>query len=162
MSELPNYVLEREFDAPREVVWRGWTEAALLSRWYGPNVETIVHKLDVKPGGLWLVEMRMGAMSMYQRVEYLEVDRPAKLVMIMSSADAGWNVTASPMMPDWPRSLHTTVTLEPVALKTRMRLVWAPHQATAAEVACFSSAIGRMGKGWESGMEKLTALLAEL
>ena len=46
MSDLPEYVLERVFDAPRELVWRTWTEPALLSRWYGPGVETIVHKLD--------------------------------------------------------------------------------------------------------------------
>lgn len=161
MKQLPTYVLEREFDAPRELVWQGWTDTALLSRWYGPNVETVVHKLEVRPGGLWLVEMKMGAMSMFQRIEYLEVDQPAKLVMIMSNADAQWNVAPSSMMPDWPRSLHTTVELQPVAGKTRMKLVWVPHEATGAEVACFSAAIGRMGKGWESGMEKLANILAE-
>jgi uncharacterized protein YndB with AHSA1/START domain len=37
MSEPPIYVLERTFDAPPELVWRGWTEPALLARWYGPN-----------------------------------------------------------------------------------------------------------------------------
>ena len=63
MSDLPSYVLERTFDAPRELVWRTWTDPQLASRWYGPNVETIVHRLDLKPGGLWLVEMRRGGKS---------------------------------------------------------------------------------------------------
>ncbi len=39
MSDLPTYVLERVFDAPRELVWRTWTDAELLPRWYGPRVE---------------------------------------------------------------------------------------------------------------------------
>ena len=55
MSGLPAYVLERVFDAPRELVWKAWSDPKLLPRWYGPNAATIVHGLDLKPGGLWLV-----------------------------------------------------------------------------------------------------------
>ena len=100
MSELPTYVLERVFDAPRELVWRTWTDPELLPRWYGPRVDTIVHKLDLRPGGLWLVEMRWGGTSHYQRVEYVEVAAPDRLVWLHSNADAGWNIAANPMMPD--------------------------------------------------------------
>ena len=32
MSDLPTYVLERVFDAPRELVWKTWTDPKLLSR----------------------------------------------------------------------------------------------------------------------------------
>ena len=56
MSELPEYVLERIFDAPRELVWRAWTDPELLQHWYGPGVETIIHEFDLKPGGAWLNE----------------------------------------------------------------------------------------------------------
>ena len=44
MSEVPEYVLIRKFDAPRDLVWRAWTDPALLHRWYGPNIETIIHE----------------------------------------------------------------------------------------------------------------------
>jgi uncharacterized protein YndB with AHSA1/START domain len=47
MSDLPTYVLERVFDAPRELVWKTWTDPKLLPRWYGPNVETIIHRLEL-------------------------------------------------------------------------------------------------------------------
>ena len=40
-SEAPTYVLERTFAAPRELVWKTWTDPRLLPRWYGPGVETI-------------------------------------------------------------------------------------------------------------------------
>jgi uncharacterized protein YndB with AHSA1/START domain len=76
MRDLPTYVLERVFDAPRELVWKTWTDPQLLPRWYGPRVETIIHRLELKPGGLWLVEMQRGGNSNYQRVEYTEVTPP--------------------------------------------------------------------------------------
>jgi len=63
MSDLPTYVLERVFDAPRELVWKTWTDPELLPRWYGPKAETIVHRLELEPGGLWLVEMQWGGSS---------------------------------------------------------------------------------------------------
>jgi hypothetical protein len=44
----------------------------------------------------------------------------------------------------------------------KLRLTWVPHQASKAEIACFAAAIGRIGKGWDAGMELLTKLLAEL
>ena len=162
MSDLPTYVLEREFDAPAALVWRTWTEADLLARWYGPRVETVVHQLDVKPGGLWLNEMKWDGNSNYQRVEYTEVSPPSKLVWLHSMADADWNVVANPMMPDWPLVLLTTVTFEEAGGKTKMRLTWVPHEASEAEVSCFANAIAGMDKGWGAGMELLAELLAEL
>jgi len=162
MSDLPTYLLERVFDAPRELVWKAWTDPQLLPRWYGPRAETIVHRLELKPGGLWLVEMRWGGNSMYQRVEYIDVTAPERLVWLHSSSDAGWNVIRSPRMADWPRVLLTTVTFEADGGRTKLRLTWVPHEASEAEIACFAAAIDRMGKGWEAGMELLTKLLAEL
>ncbi|MFO1183309.1 MAG: SRPBCC domain-containing protein [Bauldia sp.] len=162
MSELPNYVLERRLAAPPALVWRTWTEPGLVSRWYGPNVETIVHRLDLRPGGLWLIEMRWGGRSNYQRAEYTEVSAPGRLVWLHSNADADWQVSANPRMPDWPRVMLTEVTLAADGAGTRLRLTWKPHRASQAEIACFAGAIAQMGGGWEAGMQLLEQLLAEL
>ena len=162
MSQLPVYTLTRTFNAPRELVWRTWTEADLLARWYGPNVETIIHKLDVEVGGLWLNEMRWGEKSHYQRVEYLEVESPKRLVWLHSNADESWNVISNPMMQNWPLVLLTTVNFEAVGQQTNMQLTWVPHNASEAEVQCFAAAIAGLDKGWGAGMELLQALLAEL
>ena len=162
MSDLPIYDLERVFDAPRELVWKTWTEPELFARWYGPNVETIIHRLELNPGGLGLVEMRMGDDSFYQRLEYTDVIPPERLVCLMSHSDSDWNIIPFPMMADWPRILLTTVTFEEEGSGTRMRLTWVPHEASEAEIASFGAAMEGMGKGWESGMELLAELLAEL
>jgi hypothetical protein len=42
-----------------------------------------------------------------------------------------------------------------------VRLTWVPHEASAAEIACFAAAVGRIGKGWEAGMELLAKVLTE-
>ena len=161
-GDLPTYVLERVFDAPRALVWRTWTDPQLLPRWYGPKVETIVHRLDLKPGGLWLLEMRRDGHSSHQRVEYTEVTPPERLVWLHATSDAAWKITSTPNMADWPRVLLTTVTFEEDGERTRLRLTWEPHEATEAEIACFAAAIDRMGKGWEAGMALLAELLVEL
>jgi len=99
---------------------------------------------------------------MYQRVECTEVVSPERLVWLHSSSDANWNIIPSPMMADWPRVLLTTVTFEETGGQTKLRLTWTPHQASNAEIACFTAAIAGMGKGWDAGMKLLAELLAEL
>jgi uncharacterized protein YndB with AHSA1/START domain len=162
MSDLPVFEMKRTFAAPRELVWKAWTDPALIARWYGPNAETIIHRLDLKPGGLWLLEMRWGEKSMFQRVEFTEVTPPERLVWLHANADGDWNIISNPMMPDWPRLLHTTVTFQEDGDRTSMRLTWVPHDASAAEIACFAAAMDNMGKGWGAGMALLEELLAEL
>jgi len=63
MSDVTEYIVDRLFDAPRAMVWRAWTDPELLARWYGPGVDTIIHKFDLKPGGEWLNEMKWGDKS---------------------------------------------------------------------------------------------------
>ncbi|WP_184550574.1 SRPBCC family protein [Mucilaginibacter sp. FT3.2] len=48
----------REFKAPVEKVWRAWTEAELLDKWWGPKPwNTVTKTMDFKPGGQWLYSM---------------------------------------------------------------------------------------------------------
>jgi uncharacterized protein YndB with AHSA1/START domain len=44
----------REFDAPRELVFKVMTDPKLAAQWWGPkNLQTVVEKMDVKSGGSW-------------------------------------------------------------------------------------------------------------
>lgn len=163
MIELPEFILERTFNAPRDMVWRAWTDPLLLARWYGPNVETIIHRFDLKLGGLWLNEMKWGGNSNYQKVVFQEVCAPKKMVWHHhSSTDAEWNDAPNPMMADWPRLLLTTVTFEDKGNQTLVRLSQVPMDASAAEIACFANMMAGMGKGWGSGFAILDDLFAEL
>jgi uncharacterized protein YndB with AHSA1/START domain len=43
--------VEREFDAPRDLVFSTFTDPALTPEWWGPT--TVVDEMDVRPGGSW-------------------------------------------------------------------------------------------------------------
>jgi uncharacterized protein YndB with AHSA1/START domain len=51
-------VASRTFDAPRDLVWKMWTEPAHMEKWWGPNgFTTTTQKVDVRPGGEWVFVM---------------------------------------------------------------------------------------------------------
>ena len=162
MSELPEYKFDRVFDAPRDMVWRAWTDPKLLSRWYGPGIETIIHAYDLKPGGAWLNEMKWGDKADYSKMAFQEVTPPEKLGWHHSSTDSDWNIAANPMMPDWPRTLLTTVLFEEQGAQTMVRLSQIPIDATDAEIACFAKMMAGMDNGWGSGYAVIDTVLAEM
>lgn len=163
MSDIPVYILDRIFDAPREMVWRAWTDPDLLHRWYGPGADTTIHEFDLKPGGLWLNEMRWGDKANYQKVVFEDVTPPEKMVWRhYSSTDSDWNTIANPMMPDWPPILLTTVVFEDKGAQTKVRLSQTPIDATEAEIACFTAMMAGMDKGWGSGYTIMDEVLAAL
>ena len=46
--------ITREFDAPRELVFKACTDPTLVSQWWGPRyLLTEVDKMDVRAGGQW-------------------------------------------------------------------------------------------------------------
>jgi uncharacterized protein YndB with AHSA1/START domain len=48
------FSMSRVFDAPRELVWKAYTDPALIPDWWGPSYyTTVVEKMDVKDGGEW-------------------------------------------------------------------------------------------------------------
>ena len=50
----PVIVMTRTFDAPRALVYRAFTDPALIPRWWGPRrYTTTVDRMEVKMGGLW-------------------------------------------------------------------------------------------------------------
>ena len=77
---------ERIFDAPRDVVWRAFTDPILISEWWGGG--TKVEEMDVRVGGSWRfgAESRQGSDFVF-RGQYLEVDPPKRLVQTMEN---GW------------------------------------------------------------------------
>jgi uncharacterized protein YndB with AHSA1/START domain len=66
--------VERIFDAPRDHVFRVWTDPELIPQWWGDG--TVVEELDVRAGGRYRFRTAFGAVE----GEFREVDPPARLV----------------------------------------------------------------------------------
>jgi uncharacterized protein YndB with AHSA1/START domain len=77
-SEGGELVFERTFDAPRDLVWKAFTDPELIPRWWGPHgTTTTVAEMDVRVGGAWRYVSRgpdREDVTFYG--EYLEIDPP--------------------------------------------------------------------------------------
>ena len=92
-------VLTRLIDAPRENVYRCWTEPALLKQWFAPKpYETPVVEVDVRPGASSLFVMRgPDGQDMPNRGVYLEVVPNERLVATDAFIEA-WQPSEKPFM----------------------------------------------------------------
>jgi uncharacterized protein YndB with AHSA1/START domain len=92
-------VLTRIINAPREKVYRAWTEAELLKQWFAPlPYTTPFAKLDVRPGGANTVTMRSpDGQDMPNSGVYLEVVKNERLVFTDAYTTA-WTPSPKPFM----------------------------------------------------------------
>lgn len=90
-------VLARLIDAPREKVWRCWTEPELLKQWFVPKPWTIAAvDVDVRPGGASNITMRDPDGNEYPNPGvYLEVVPNEKLVFTDAFTE-GWKTSGKP------------------------------------------------------------------
>ncbi len=74
----------RVIAAPRELVWKVWTDPAHVGNWWGPDGFTVTtFAIDVRPGGVWRYVMHGPDGRDYQnRITYLEVAEPERLVYV--------------------------------------------------------------------------------
>jgi uncharacterized protein YndB with AHSA1/START domain len=79
------FTVTRVFDAPRERVWKEWTEPERFADWFGGTewqVPMATVSMDVKPGGLWRLTMfaDTGRREIHWTGEYREVVEPERLI----------------------------------------------------------------------------------
>lgn len=159
MSDLPTYMYKRTFEGTLDQIWRAFSDPKLLSVWYGPGVETVIHEFDLRPGGRWLNEMKWGEKSDYSRMEFQEVAKGDRIVWLHHSTDENWQQAPNPMMPDWPQKLLTTVSFTEENGRGQVKLEQVPVDASDKEIACFAQMMGNMDSGWGKGFDILQTLL---
>lgn len=92
-------ILTRIIDAPREKVFRAWTEPSLLKQWFAPApFTTPTVETDVKPGGTSLIVMKgPDGKEFPNRGVYLEVVKNERLVFTDAFSKA-WDPSDKPFM----------------------------------------------------------------
>ena len=96
-------VITRIFDAPRELVWKAWTEPERLMHWWGPKGFTVhTCKVDLRPGGVFHYGMRApDGSDIWGKFIYREIVAPERIVFIGSFSDEKGGVTRHPMSRPW-------------------------------------------------------------
>jgi uncharacterized protein YndB with AHSA1/START domain len=93
VNETERMVVTRVFDAPRELVWKAWTEPQYVMQWWGPKGFTSpVCKMDFRVGGKFLCCMRTpDGQECWNGGEYLEIVLHEKIVYSMYFSDPEGN-----------------------------------------------------------------------
>jgi uncharacterized protein YndB with AHSA1/START domain len=160
-----DFVLSRVFDAPRDMVWKCFTDPEHMQHWWGPKGVTVVaSKMDLRPGGTHHYGMKAPDGSvMWGRMVYREIVPPSKLVFVNSFSDEKGGLARHPMAPTWPLEMLSVFTFEEQpGGKTKFTLRWSPLNATAAEQQTFDAGHASMTGGWNGSLEQLEAYLAKI
>ena len=158
------FEISRVFDAPRNKVWKAWTEAERLKQWWGPKgFKVHTCKVDLRPGGVFLYGMRMpDGGDMWGKFVYREIQAPKKLVFIVSFSDPKGGVTRHPWNANWPLQTMSTVELEEQgAARTKVTVRWTPHEASELERKAFDEGRDSMKQGWGGTLDQLAGFVKE-
>jgi len=152
----PEVVLTRVFDAPRELVWKAWTDPEHFARWWGPKDFTTPHcTIDLRPGGTWHYCMRSpDGRDLWGGGVFREIVEPERVVMTDYFSDAEGNVVqpAEYGMPDWPVESLLTLTFVEHEGKTTMTMRWSVPESLAERQGAL--------QGWNETFDKLAEYVA--
>ena len=162
-GQSADFVISRVFDAPRELVWKAFTEPERMKQWWGPKgFEVIAAKMEFRPGGSFLYGMKApDGTAMWGKMAYREISRPERMVFINSFSDEAGGTTRHPLHQSWPLRMLTVITFEEQpGGKTKFTVRWSPHDATPEERKTFDTSHDSMRQGWGGTMDKLAEYLA--
>ena len=161
-GEYPVF-LTREMDAPRELVWRAWSEAEALAQWWAPKgFSTRVESFDFRPGGVFHYAMQTpDGGEMWGKFVYREIDPPKRLAFMLSFADAQGNTVRAPFSETHPLEIYSEVTFTERDGKTTITMRGGPFNATEAERAGYAAMLKNMQEGTDSTLDNLADYLAK-
>lgn len=163
-SNETGIVLSRSYNAPRELVFKAWTEAEHVKNWWGPQSFTVnVYKPDIRTGGTLHYSMHSpNGHVMWGKFVYQEIIPPERLVFIDTAADEQGNAIRIPMTPPWPQELLNTITFYEQEGVTTFTLRVVPVNATEEEMNTFRSMKHRAEQGFAGAFDKLSEYLSKI
>jgi uncharacterized protein YndB with AHSA1/START domain len=166
MEDKKGITIERVFDAPREMIWRAWTEPEMVKRWWGPQGFTAPSiKIDLRVGGKYVFCMHGPKGSefdkdLYSAGVYKEIVPMEKLAVTDYFSDAEGNKidpAVYGMTPDTPAEMDVVVTFEEAeGGKTKLTIKYPRPESEEKFQAMLTSG---MVEGWNSSLDKLAESL---
>ena len=148
-SDGGDLVFERTFDAPRELIWKAFTDPELIPRWWGPHgTTTTVAEMDVRPGGSWrYVSHADDRDDVAFYGEYLEVEPPERIKWTFLFEVEGIGAQGGP----------ETITFDDIGGKTKVTAISHMGSIEAIEGALATGMVGGAIETWD----RLEALLTQ-
>jgi uncharacterized protein YndB with AHSA1/START domain len=143
-------VISRHFAAPRQLVFKAWSSAEHIKRWFSPEGYSVPEaEIEFRADGVFAVCMRMPSGEVHwMRGTFGEVSPPDRLTF-----------TAGVTFGDKERfTVHTIVTFEDEGIGTRMTV----NQAYDIHDPAFLSAVDGAAEGWRMTLDKLEREVARI
>ena len=156
------FVISRVFDAPRDLVWRAFTEAEHLKHWWGPKgFKMLSATLDLRPGGIFHYGMQApNGGVMWGKWLFREIVAPERLTFNVSFSDENGGITRNPFAPSWPMEMLGTSTFADQGSKTLVTTMTVAFNATEGERKIFEAGFVGMEEGFTDTFDQLTAYLS--
>ena len=155
----PQFVISRIFKAPRDLVFKAWTDPKYIARWWGPKDFTApVVEVDFRVGGQFLFCMRSPAgVEYWNKGEYREITVPERIVSVMHFCDAQGNLktpTDYGMGPDFPLQMLDVVTFEIIDADSTLLTLHRNHTLERAQ---------RLGEdqGWAESLQRFAGVVEQ-
>ena len=144
-AEERELIITRVFDAPRNLVFKAWTQPEHLARWWGPQgFVNVAWEMDVRQGGVWFRRMRAPDGTLFtKRGVYREVVPPERLVFTYVNEAADGTLD---------RETLVTLTFDEQGARTRLTLQHTGFDSVESRDA-------HQG-GWTSCLERFAEYLA--
>ena len=160
MKNKNEITVSRIFDAPREKLWKAWTDPEEVKKWWGPKgLTTPEIKIDLKVGGRYLYCMRVAGLDEVVKNfcivgKFTEIVPMERIYSTLSFADENGNPVPAKhygMPGDWPMEVTATATFDEVDNgKTKL---------TVQEVGIPGEMTEPARMGWEQSLDKLAESL---
>lgn len=153
----------RIINAPREPVWKAWTDPEHLAKWWGPHgMINPVCEVDLRPGGRYRIVMRDSKGVDYPITGvYEEIVVPERIVSTVNTAEHSqeWHDMINRNRPGGGKAameMRWAMTFDEIGGKTKITI--RSHFQSAADLEAFMKT--GMGEGWSESLERLEALVS--
>ena len=154
-------VISRVFNAPKEMLWKYWSDPKLFKKWHGPKIFTCpVSQIDFRVGGKYLHCMKgtegdFKGKEFWSTGTYIEIIPFKKIVATDSFADKNGRVVPATYygMEDFPTEMKVTVEFEEQNGKTKMTLRHVGIKQIDDRMR------EDMAQGWNESFDKIVAAL---
>jgi uncharacterized protein YndB with AHSA1/START domain len=155
-TQIKEFVISRTVNAPRELVWKVWTDPKHLEKWFGPKGATSLHaKMDFRVGGTYHYAIVLDGVDIWGKWTFREITPPERLELIQSFSNPEGGIGRHPLAPTWPSQMLALTTFDDEGGNTIVTIHWAPYNSTDEEIETFNAGHESMTQGWGGTFDRL-------
>ncbi|ALP36371.1 polyketide cyclase [Paenibacillus sp. IHB B 3084] len=149
------------FNAPRELVFKAFTESQHLQNWWGPKGWMFhVAKADFRPGGVFHYSQQPAdGEKMWVKFLYSEIVATDKIVYASFFSDEEGNKVRAPFDANWPLETLNNMTFIENEGKTTLTMIMAPSSPTEEEFKTYFSSQEMVQNGFTGTFDQLAEYL---